>query len=414
MAAALPGARPAGVLVFLLLAAMAAPAAAGQLRLVSHNLLNYPGSTGTARAPYFQTLLGVAEPDLLVVQEMLGQAGVDQFLAQVLEPLAPGAWSAAPFHDGFDTDRALFLRADCAVVIDSGWLDTALRDIDWWDLQLADSGDTLRLYSLHLKASQGSSEEQRRYEECLVLRGSLDALPAGRAALVCGDFNLYTAAEPAWQLLRSAGPGQLFDPLDSEGAWHDSASFAAVHSQSTRTTDFGGGATGGLDDRFDFVLPVAALLDGLGLELDPASYLTLGNDGAHFNLSIVTGANGVVSAEVAEALHQASDHLPLCVDLRWTDGTAVATLPPAARLEAWPNPLGPATRLRFSLAAAGPARLEIFDLQGRRVARLYAGDAEPGSLAVDWQVGALPAGLYLAVLSQAGRPVAQSKLVILK
>lgn len=414
MAAILPGRRAARLLALLLAASLAASAEAGQLRLVSHNLLNYPGSTGTARAPYFQTLLGAAAPDLLVVQEMLGQAGVDQFLAQVLEPLAPGAWSAAPFHDGYDTDRALFLRASCASVIASGWLDTALRDIDWWDLQLADSGDTLRIYSLHLKASQGSSEEQRRYEECLVLRASLDALPPGRAALVCGDFNLYTAAEPAWQLLRSAGPGQLFDPLEAEGAWHDSASFASIHSQSTRTTDFGGGATGGLDDRFDFVLPDAALRDGLGLELDLTSYFALGNDGAHFNLSIVTGANGVVSAEVAEALHQASDHLPLCVDLRWTDGTAVATLPPAAHLEAWPNPLVKATRLRFSLAAAGPAQLDIFDLQGRRVARLFAGEAEVGGLAVDWQAESVPAGLYLAVLSQAGRPVAKGKLVVLK
>lgn len=414
MAALLPGGRAARLLALLVAATLAASAQAGQLRLVSHNLLNYPGSTGTARAPYFRTVLGAAGPDLLVVQEMLGQAGVDQFLAQVLEPLAPGAWTAAPFHDGYDTDRALFLRAGCAGVIASGWLDTALRDIDWWDLQLADSGDTLRIYSLHLKASQGSSEEQRRYEECLVLRTSLDALPPGRAALVCGDFNLYTAAEPAWQLLRSAGPGQLLDPLDTEGAWHDNLGFAAVHSQSTRTTDFGGGATGGLDDRFDFVLADAPLLDGLGLELDPASYLALGNDGAHFNVSIVTGANGVVSAEVAEALHQASDHLPLCVDLRWTDGTAVAVLPATARLEAWPNPFNPATRLRFSLPTAGPARLEVFDLQGRRVARLFAGHVEAGSLAVDWQTGSLPAGLYLAVLSQGGQPVARSKLVLLK
>ncbi|MBM4116365.1 T9SS type A sorting domain-containing protein [bacterium] len=410
MAASRQGAR----LALLLLTALAAAAQAGQVRLVSHNLLNYPGSTGAARAPHFQTVLAAAAPDLLLVQEMLGQSGVDQFLAQVLEPLAPGAWSAAPFHDGFDTDRALFLRADCASVLAAGWLDTALRDIDWWDLRLAASGDTLRVYNLHLKASQGSSEEQRRYEECLVLRASLDALPAGRAVLVCGDFNLYTAAEPAWQLLRSPGPGQLFDPLAAEGAWHDNPAFATVHSQSTRTSDFGGGATGGLDDRFDFLLPGAALLDGLGLELEPASYLTLGNDGAHLNLSIVTGVNGAVSAEVAQALHEASDHLPLCVDLSWSESTAVAELPTAARLDVWPNPFNPTTRLRFRLPLAGPARLEIFDPQGRRVARLFAGEAPAGSLAVDWQAGSLPAGLYLAILSQDGRPVARSKLVLLR
>jgi endonuclease/exonuclease/phosphatase family metal-dependent hydrolase len=404
---------PAALAAFALLGPVDA-ALAGRLRLMNHNLLNYPGSTGTARAPHFQTLLVEAVPDLLVVQEMLGQAGVNQFLAQVLEPLQAGLWTAAPFHDGTDTDRALFLRANCAEVIAAGWLDTDLRDIDWWDLRLADTGDTLRLYTLHLKASQGSSEEQRRYAECLVLRADLDALPAGRAALVCGDFNLYTASEPAWQLLRSPGPGQLFDPLGQEGPWHDSLSFAPVHTQSTRTSSFGGGATGGLDDRFDFVLPSAALLDGLGLELDATSYLALGNDGAHLNLSIVTGTNGVVSAEVANALHEASDHLPLLVELSWTDDTAVAELPVAPRLAAWPNPFNPATRLAFSLPAGGPARLDVFDTSGRRVARLFDGDAPAGELHVVWRPADLPAGLYLAALSRDGRLLARTKLVLLK
>jgi len=387
---------------------------AGRLRLMNHNLLNYPGSTGTARAPHFQTLVTTAAPDLLVVQEMIGQAGVNQYLAQVLEPLEPDLWTAAPFHDGTDTDRALFFRSASLELIAYGWLDTDLRDIDWWDLRLADAGDTLRVYSLHLKASQGSTEEQRRYAECLVLRADLDALPAGRAALVCGDYNLYTASEPAWQLLRSEGPGQLLDPLGQEGAWHDSATFAPVHSQSTRTTSFGGGATGGLDDRFDFVLPTAALLDGLGLELDPASYLALGNDGAHLNVSIVTGANGAVSAEVADALHQASDHLPLLVDLVWTDGTGVAALPAAPRLAAWPNPFNPATRLSFSLPTAGRARLDVFNPSGRRVACLLDGDAPAGQLALDWRPQGLPAGLYLAALRLDGALIARTKLVLLK
>ncbi len=403
----------AALAVFALLGPAEA-ALAGRLRLMSYNLLNYPGSTGATRAPHFQTLVAATAPDLLVVQEMLGQAGVDQFLTQVLEPLEPGLWSAAPFHDGTDTDRALFLRTACAEVIAYGWLDTDLRDIDWWDLRLAEAGDTLRLYSLHLKASQGSTEEQRRYAECLVLRADLDALPPGRAALVCGDFNLYTASEPAWQLLRSEGAGQLFDPLGEEGPWHDSPSFAPVHSQSTRTTSFGGGATGGLDDRFDFVLPGAALLDGLGLELDPASYFALGNDGAHLNVSIVTGANSAVSPEVAEALHQASDHLPLLVELAWMDDTAVATLPAAPRLDAWPNPFNPATRLAFSLPTAGRARLEVFDTRGRRVARLLDEDAPAGPLALDWRPTQLPAGLYLAALRLDGALLARTKLVLLK
>ncbi|MCB9513320.1 MAG: hypothetical protein H6694_03285 [Candidatus Latescibacteria bacterium] len=409
--------RPSPRAALLGLAALclaALPAVAGSLRLMDYNLLNFPGSTGASRAPYFRTVLAEAAPDLIVAEEVLGTAGRDQFLSLVLDVAEPGLWEAAFFHDGTDTDRALFIRDSCAAVIDAGWLDTDLRDIDWWDLRLTESGDTLRVYGLHLKASQGSTEEQRRYAECLVLRGDLDALPPQRAALVCGDYNIYTYTEPAWQLLRSDGPGQLLDPLDQEGPWHNNLAYAPVHTQSTRTASFGGGATGGLDDRFDFILPRPVLMDGIGLELDPLSYLVLGNDGNHFNQAIIDGVNGVVSAEVANALHESSDHLPLLVNLTWQPVTTVATAPAPARLDAWPNPFNPATRLAFGLPAAGHARLAVYDALGRQVALLVNEALPAGPLQVDWHPTGLPAGLYLAELRLDGAPAARTKLVLLK
>ena len=146
--------RPSPRAALLGLAALclaALPAVAGSLRLMDYNLLNFPGSTGASRAPYFRTVLAEAAPDLIVAEEVLGTAGRDQFLSLVLDVAEPGLWEAAFFHDGTDTDRALFIRDSCAAVIDAGWLDTDLRDIDWWDLRLTESGDTLRVYGLHLK-----------------------------------------------------------------------------------------------------------------------------------------------------------------------------------------------------------------------------------------------------------------------
>ncbi|MBN2170954.1 MAG: hypothetical protein JW819_06525 [Candidatus Krumholzibacteriota bacterium] len=390
------------------------PAAAGELTFANWNLLNFPGTTGAARAPYFRTALAEAAPDLLVCQEVLSASGAQHFFDDVLDILEPGLWEMAPFHDSYDTDRALFIRDGVVEVLDWGWLDTDLRDIEWWDLRLAAAGDTLRLYSTHLKAGSGSTEEQRRLAEVQVLRADLDALPPQRAFIFCGDLNIYFDTEPAYQLLLSAGPGQLFDPIGQTGYWHDNASYAPIHTQSTRTSSFGGGATGGMDDRFDQVLVSAELLDGLGLDVLPATYLAFGQDGNHFNQSIINGGNSAVPPEVANALHEASDHLPVLVDLGWP--TAVADGAPAvrARLAAWPNPFNPAVRLAVDLPRAGHARLAVYDTRGRRVANLLDADLPAGERTLTWRPANLASGLYLARLDLDGAPAATARLLLLE
>ena len=52
--------------------------------------------------------------------------------------------------------------------------------------------------------------------------------------------------------------------------------------------------------------------------------------------------------------------------------TAVEDAPPArtALLPNHPNPFNPYTSIRFELAADGPVRLTVFDLQGRAVRRV--------------------------------------------
>lgn len=51
---------------------------------------------------------------------------------------------------------------------------------------------------------------------------------------------------------------------------------------------------------------------------------------------------------------------------------------------AHPNPFNPRTTLRFELAADGPARIEIFDLRGRRVRTLLDRTLAAGDHAVGW------------------------------
>ncbi len=50
------------------------------LRIATYNILNFPGSTGAARLPHFRTVLNSIDPDILVVQELLSEAGLTTFL----------------------------------------------------------------------------------------------------------------------------------------------------------------------------------------------------------------------------------------------------------------------------------------------------------------------------------------------
>jgi endonuclease/exonuclease/phosphatase family metal-dependent hydrolase len=392
---------------------------AEEITLVSYNLLSFPGSTGAQRAPYFRTVLSGLGADVLAAQEVNGQSGLDYFRVNVLDVMEPGAWSSGPFHDGYDTDRALYYRNGTVDVLGYGWLDTALRDIDWWDLSLAESGEEFRIYSLHLKAGTAGSDILQRLGECQILRGSLDTLEAGLPFVVTGDFNTYTAAETGYVHLTSPGSGELFDPIDQEGDWHDNAAFEPIHTQSTRTASFGGGATGGMDDRFDLLLVGEEMLDGLGLELDPETYTAYGNDGAHFNLSIIEGGNGAVPADVAEALYQSSDHLPVFAVLRVEPATAVAgAIPAAGDLRVQPSPFNAHTSIRFAVERPGNVLLALHDAAGRVVATLASGFVPAGTLERTWDgrdaAGRDAAsGVYFARLTADGRS-AVARLVLIR
>ena len=55
-----------------------------QHTIMTYNLLNYPGSTGSIRNPYFITVLSNTEPDIIVAQEVISQSSVNEFVAEVL------------------------------------------------------------------------------------------------------------------------------------------------------------------------------------------------------------------------------------------------------------------------------------------------------------------------------------------
>ncbi|MBN2172171.1 MAG: hypothetical protein JW819_12700 [Candidatus Krumholzibacteriota bacterium] len=134
------------------------------------------------------------------------------------------------------------------------------------------------------------------------------------------------------------------------------------------------------------------------------------------------GASGVRVLDAATGAPLAgpvSLGLPPC-DLDVPAGPTAAPAPPAAlaaRLSASPNPFNPRTILAWEGLPAGPARLDIFDARGRRVARRDLG-AQGGAGGASWSGrGAngqsLPAGVYQARVAAGGRAAA-CRLVLLK
>jgi exonuclease III len=277
---------------------------------MTYNLLNYPGSDTTGRNPYFRTILSATQPDILVVQEITSQAGVNGFLNNILHPVNSG-YAAGTFINGPDTDNAIFFKSDIFSFVSNYPVQTALRDINEFKLVHNATNDTLNIYSVHLKANNTAEDRLKRAAEVDSLRKRTNSFSPGTDFLVVGDFNIYGSSESAFQkLLDEINSGYFIDQLNLVGTWNNS-SFANYHTQSPRVRSFGGGATGGMDDRFDMILMSQAVIDSGGINFIPGSYTVYGNDGNHYNDSINRPPNSAVSQQVANALHYASDHLPV-------------------------------------------------------------------------------------------------------
>jgi endonuclease/exonuclease/phosphatase family metal-dependent hydrolase len=282
-------------------------------------VLNYSQTTDSSRDNALRRVVAAIDPDILVTQEIVGNFGSAWFLDDVLEGIEHGRYSLLGFTDGPDSDNSLYFKAESVEYLGSIQRATDLREIDGWILRIRATDDTIRVYSAHLKAGDTPDDEQQRYNEARILRQHLDSLPIGSMHLVAGNLNSYSSSDQAYEALTIVGiiaAGEVYDPLASPGNWHNNTQFASLHTQSTRVRQFGGGLSGGMDDRFDHILLSSSLL------LNRSRYVTFGNDGQHFNDSINALPNLAVPDSIAQSLHEASDHLPVYLDLVFTKGAS--------------------------------------------------------------------------------------------
>ena len=382
-------------------------------RIASYNILNFPDALGMQRIGHLRTVIQYMNPDVLVVQEMLNQGGVDLLLDSVLNH-QDDIYECALFHDGPGTDNAVFYNAEKVQLLHDDYVSTVNRDIAQYRLRLLDSQHEFFLFSLHFKASQGSANEIIRLQEATVLREHLSLFAQSTYFLVMGDFNIYYSQEPAFEHLTgdlSNNTGRLYDPLGVPGVWHENSGLAHVHTQSTRLEQLAdGGAGGGLDDRFEMALCSYNFIDSAGLFITDYSYHIVGNDGDHFNTSINNGYNSAVPVEVADALYYASDHLPIFVDIDHDNLQAG----PERVLKIWPNPMQSTAHIDFPwVDNFENAKMTVTNILGQRVYESTTRD--PNGFVL--QRGFLPVGVYLVTVTVQTRfnsVIYRSKLAVIE
>ena len=396
-------------------------------RVMTYNLLNYPSKIASTRNPYFKQVVEEVKPDILVAQEMESIIGVTLFLEQVLDT----NYTAGGFIDGYTTDNAIFFKHSRFDFIENTPIKTALRDISQLTMVYKNTNDTLLIYSAHLKASDGSENEQKRLAEVTNLRSVTDKLPVGTKYIMVGDFNVYSGYEPAFQkLLDNSASGYFLDPINKIATWHNSSLFRGIHTQSTRTTNQpDGGSTGGLDDRFDFILISQAVKDSGGFTYIPGSYTAVGNDGNHFNRGLNELPNAIVSDEIATALYYSSDHLPVFADFFVEPLTGLSQHHPNLvndfeLYQNYPNPFNPTTTIKFSiplmdvnLASSTSVELIVFDILGRELTTLVNKPLAAGHYEVNFDIGQInkkfTSGIYYYQL-RIGKFIETKKMVVLK
>lgn len=348
------------------------------VRIMSWNLLNFPSQSNlaadtTTRMPYYRKVLQYVNPDILVTQEVSGGNTIPIFLNGVMNSNSV-QYSAGTFINGYDTDNGIFYRTSCFRFLSNTPIETDLRDVNIFTLVHLSSNDTIRILACHLKASSGVVNEGIRAAEADSIRKVTDAFPLGIDFMICGDFNFYGSYEPGYQRLLqvdSASGGNFNDVISMTGVWNDSA-YSHYHTQSPRVRSFGGGATGGLDDRFDLMLFSASMIEPGRITYQPGTMTPVGNDGLHYGDSINRPPNAAVSQTIADALHYASDHLPVYADFDFAPVIGIEEISRTdISLKIFPNPSQHEVMLSCNLKNSGNVTVTVYDAFARVVKILH-------------------------------------------
>lgn len=221
--------------------------------------------------------------------------------------------------------QAMFFRTNKFTEIPSLHADIftdAGRYADRWVLQLngySSSNARICVYGAHLKASQGSDNAALRNFGATAIRQNVIALGNTIPVIYTGDMNFYTNSEAGYQTFIAAGIAAAVDPYGS-GSWAG-VNNAYKHTQAPAVIGLNGLVGGGLDDRFDFIMPSTSAADNNGIAMIQNTMRAVGNDGDHYDKDINFGNNTYYSNltrsnVLSDELWIASDHIPQILDFQ--------------------------------------------------------------------------------------------------
>lgn len=317
---------------------------ADTLTLMQYNLMYYDkvysdcnatNNNVDAKDGYLRTILNYVKPDVLTVNEVNDAiASVERIKTNTLNYGGETRYKRANFSGSFLVNM-IYYNSEKLELKSQEAIPTSPRETNVYKLYLKTpglvNGDTVFLYHFvtHLKAGSYDSDAQQRAVAANSIMNYISSKNIKGNVILSGDMNLYSASEGAFVTFTTpvgSNNFRFYDPLNAIGNWHANYSYRYYHTQSTRTVaNEGCFSTGGLDDRFDFILTSNDILTGIsGIKF--YSYKTLGQDGNRYNGSITSPANTSIPTDVANALYGMSDHLPVILKVSYnSSSTSVKT-----------------------------------------------------------------------------------------
>ncbi|MCF6308588.1 MAG: hypothetical protein L3J09_11645 [Flavobacteriaceae bacterium] len=296
------------------------------INAIFYNLLEFPNATPGGRSGILKNILVEFQPDIFMVCELQSEEGADEIMNITLNS-ETNTYSRAEYinnqSSGSDLQQLIFFKTNKFSLESTEVITTSVRDINKYVLKLNTLDQEtdplfIYIYVAHLKSSQGTDNQNLRLSMVNEFTSDLATIDPNSFVIFSGDFNLYTASEPAYQeLLDPTNAIIMVDPIDSPGSWHNNDTYQNIHTQSTRiNSPFGSGAGGGLDDRFDFITISENMITDPKLRYIPNSYKSYGNNGNCYNLDISDElCTGGYSQVLRNRLYSMSDHLPVIMQL---------------------------------------------------------------------------------------------------
>ena len=404
------------------------------LKVMQYNLLNYGNNTGYCNTTnnnvndkngYIRTILTAYYPDIFTVCEVGRNASLpNDFVSNNLNINGLNYWMTSPGSNinNSSLTNCIFYNSTKLTLTGHHAAQTYTRDVDVYDFRFKndDSGDiVLTCVIAHLKAGSSSDDENKRKVMVDNIMNHLETNYRERNVLIMGDFNLYTSQEPAYQTLtnQTAYPNSYFiDPLYpyGVGAWNNNYNYADYHTQSThKDNDSNCASSGGMDDRFDFILMSENIYGGRDhIRYIGGSYNALGNDGNRFNKSINNPVNHEVSQAVADALYNNSDHIPVTMELlvSYNDGNNELNSN-VLSFDIFPNPASKEVNIRFYQDNIGKANISLINTLGQTV---YSDNVFVNDCLGEYVVSVenFPKGMYFLKITNADGLTNTSKIIV--